>query len=186
MKKDKEKRRSSLTFGEKMLFIAGILLCLVLITTAMMGGLFARYTAADVGGDRARVAAFNVNGEITDAITIVSDTNSKGEHTLTVNNDSEVAVRCSLSICFSEQIDDRIQVSLKTDDVTYPGILQSDGKTVQFQMTDDMAPGSSRTHTVFFEVSNWKYITEQATDPGTSVFFKNMAFTAYIDAVQID
>ena len=58
MKKDKEKRRSSLTFGEKMLFIAGILLCLVLITTAMMGGLFARYTTTGTGQDRARVARF--------------------------------------------------------------------------------------------------------------------------------
>lgn len=58
MKKDKEKRRSSLTFGEKMLFIAGILLCLVLITTAMMGGLFARYVASDTGQDSARVAKF--------------------------------------------------------------------------------------------------------------------------------
>ena len=50
--------RSSLSFGEKMLFLAGILLCLVLITTAMMGGLFARYVSEDTGHDKARVATF--------------------------------------------------------------------------------------------------------------------------------
>ena len=58
MAENKPIRRSSLTFGEKMIFIAGILLCLVLITTAMMGGLFARYTATGTGSDQARVAKF--------------------------------------------------------------------------------------------------------------------------------
>ena len=40
---NKDKRRSSLTLGERMMFLAGILFCLVLITTALMSGLFARY-----------------------------------------------------------------------------------------------------------------------------------------------
>ena len=61
MKKDKN-RKSSMTFGEKMIFFAGILFCLVLITTAMMGGLFARYTTTGSGSDSARVAKW---GELT-------------------------------------------------------------------------------------------------------------------------
>lgn len=52
------KRRSSFTFGEKLLFLAGILFCLVLITTALLGGLFARYTTRASGSDSARVAKF--------------------------------------------------------------------------------------------------------------------------------
>lgn len=52
------KRRSSLTPGERLLFLAGILFCLVLITTALLGGLFARYTISDTGSDDARVAKF--------------------------------------------------------------------------------------------------------------------------------
>lgn len=52
------RRRASLNFGEKMMFFAGILFCLVLITTAMMGGLFARYTTTGTGSDSARVAKF--------------------------------------------------------------------------------------------------------------------------------
>lgn len=47
-----------MTFGEKMLFLAGILFCMVLITTAMMGGLFARYVSTESGSDSARVATF--------------------------------------------------------------------------------------------------------------------------------
>lgn len=58
MAKDKRRGRSSLSFGEKMLFLAGILLCLVLITTALLGGLFARYVTTDTGDDTARVASF--------------------------------------------------------------------------------------------------------------------------------
>ena len=52
------KRRSSLTMGERLLFLAGILFCLILITTAMLGGLFARYTTSGSGSDSARVAKF--------------------------------------------------------------------------------------------------------------------------------
>lgn len=59
---NKEKRRSSLTLGEKLLFFAGILFCLILISTAMMGGLFARYVSTSTGSDSARVAQF---GELT-------------------------------------------------------------------------------------------------------------------------
>jgi len=50
--------RSSLSPGEKLLFLAGVLFSLILITTAMMGGLFARYTTRSQGSDSARVAAF--------------------------------------------------------------------------------------------------------------------------------
>ncbi len=56
--KSKKNRRSSMTFGEKMIFFAGVLFCLVLITTAMMGGLFARYTTIGSGSDSARVASW--------------------------------------------------------------------------------------------------------------------------------
>ena len=53
-----QKRRSSLTVSELLLFLAGILFCLVLITSAMMSGLFARYRTSDTGSDSARVAQF--------------------------------------------------------------------------------------------------------------------------------
>ena len=51
-------RRSPMTPGERLMFLAGILFCLVLITTSMMGGLFARYTTTGTSSDSARVAKF--------------------------------------------------------------------------------------------------------------------------------
>ena len=52
------KRRSSFTPGEILMFLAGLLFCLVLITTALLGGLFARYVISSTDGDQARVAKF--------------------------------------------------------------------------------------------------------------------------------
>lgn len=58
MSNESHKRKSSMGFGERMMWTAGVLFCLVLITTSMMGGLFARYTATESGSDSARVAKF--------------------------------------------------------------------------------------------------------------------------------
>lgn len=58
MSKESRKRKSSMGFGEGMMWIAGVLFCVVLITTAMMGGLFARYITSATGSDSARVASF--------------------------------------------------------------------------------------------------------------------------------
>lgn len=90
MKKEKN-RRSSMTFGEKMIFVAGILFCLVLITTAMMGGLFARYTTTGTGSDNARVARW---GQLT--ITETGDFGTNGSFPAMiipgVNLDKDVTV----------------------------------------------------------------------------------------------
>ena len=58
MSKESRKRKSSMGFGEGMMWLAGVLFCLVLITTSMMGGLFARYITSATGSDSARVASF--------------------------------------------------------------------------------------------------------------------------------
>ena len=52
------KRRYFFTLGDILMLLAGILFCLVLISTALLGGLFARYVTADTGSDSARVAKF--------------------------------------------------------------------------------------------------------------------------------
>ena len=58
MSNQSHKRKSSMGFGEGMMWLAGVLFCLVLITTAMMGGLFARYVTSATGSDSARVVVF--------------------------------------------------------------------------------------------------------------------------------
>lgn len=58
MADSKSKRRSSFTLGEKLTFLAGILFCLVLISTALLGSLFGRYVTSAAGSDSARVVQF--------------------------------------------------------------------------------------------------------------------------------
>lgn len=52
------RRREKLTFGGIMIRVAACLFCLVLISTSMMSGLYARYTVHDSGYDSARVIKF--------------------------------------------------------------------------------------------------------------------------------
>lgn len=97
------RRRSSFTLSEKLLFTAGTLFCLVLITTAMMGGLYARYRANGTGTDSARVAVFAPSGQLTDAVTVVCRQtdgvyDTDGAYTVTVTSDSEVAVSYGLTL----------------------------------------------------------------------------------------
>lgn len=53
------RRREKLTFGGIMIRVAACLFCLVLISTSMMSGLYARYTVHDSGYDSARVIKFH-------------------------------------------------------------------------------------------------------------------------------
>ena len=80
-----------MTIGEKLLFLAGVLFCLILITTALMGGLFARYVTTDTGSDSARVAKFG-NLTLTETGDFVGDTQKTGIVIPGVNLNKKVTV----------------------------------------------------------------------------------------------
>lgn len=112
-------RRSPMTPGERLMFLAGILFCLVLITTSMMGGLFARYTTTGTGSDSARVAKFAVGGQMnTDQINVVyslkEDGNnpSEGTYVIKVTSDSEVAVSYDINVTFEKALPNGISLAL--------------------------------------------------------------------------
>lgn len=50
--------KKKISFGSAMMKIAASLFCLVLISTSMLSGLYARYTTDSTGGDSARVIKF--------------------------------------------------------------------------------------------------------------------------------
>ena len=79
------------------------LLCAMILSTHLMGNLYARYSTTAVGSDRARVAKFDVTAEIVD--------NNDGTYTLKITNNSEVTVSYSLSFYHDEQkLDENIQI----------------------------------------------------------------------------
>lgn len=80
--------------------LAAILLMLVLVTTSIVSGRYARYTASATANDSARVAKFSVTqtanfiGDGTQTKTLLYGQ----DNMISVTNDSEVAVRYSIEI----------------------------------------------------------------------------------------
>jgi phage tail sheath gpL-like len=84
-----------------MIRIVAVLFCLVLISTSMMSGLYARYTVGAPSGDGAGVAAFIVDASIDRSdvnVTLTSAADGTASFIVTVENDSEVAVGYDLTL----------------------------------------------------------------------------------------
>lgn len=92
--------RASLPVGSILMRAAGVLLCLVLFSLHLMGGLYARYTSNGEAEDEARVAKFEVNvvgaSNAVDVTCTQSDSDSL-TYIITLENRSEVAVAYTLS-----------------------------------------------------------------------------------------
>ena len=111
---------------------AAVLLILVLFTTSIVSGRYARYTSSATGHDSARVAKFRVTEEGIDGqmskVSIAPGQTAK--HEIIVHNDSEVA------IAYSVIADNKHQNLPLT-------ISVSDGKTTGSSVTLD--PGVTKT-----------------------------------------
>lgn len=76
-----------------------VLLCLVLVSMSMTGGLYARYTASASGSDAARVAKFDVGYNFDGAGQVLPVSFVPGQkYVCEITNSSEVAVTYALSI----------------------------------------------------------------------------------------
>lgn len=84
------------------IIIAGILLCLVLFTTSLVSGLYARYTARGESSDSACVAKFTIdmNSQLLDNSSIVKFDLTPGEtnYAIEIKNKSEVAVISKIQV----------------------------------------------------------------------------------------
>lgn len=152
--------------GSILMRIALVSFCLVLLSVHLMSGLFAKYTSNGEGGDEARVAAFKVNvvGGPASAIEVTcTDYNyNTGTYTITVTNRSEVAVKYTM----------RVEMA-NTAGVT---------PTFSNNGTGTLAVGGTNWETLTFTV-DWAQFTASETGAEASA---NIAFTVYIDVVQID
>ena len=111
---------------------AAVLLILVLFTTSIVSGRYARYTSSATGHDSARVAKFRVTEEGIDGqmIKVSIAPGQTVKHEIIVHNDSEVA------IAYSVIADNKHQNLPLT-------ISVSDGKTTGSSVTLD--PGVTKT-----------------------------------------
>lgn len=162
-----------------MLRLAAILFCLVLITTSMMSGLYARYTAEGKGEDSARVAQWNVGATGTPVESEVKPAETDGQYTITVTSNSEVAAEYDITVTLTNALPDYITVKL--DDKT--PVVSEDKRTLTFDNAGAFAPGkNSKTHILAFSM-NWSEFTVDAKGPSKSY---DLTFTVDITIVQVD
>lgn len=165
---------------------AFILFVLTLISMHLTSGLFARYTATSTGSDGARVAKFEVLASGGDDVTMdcTMGTNP-GEYTITVTNNSEVAVKYSATVVFDQVIPGTALTVTMDDKYSTSG----DSKSLTFSDMGSMGPnGGTATHTLRFVVNNWSHVTSDTTVGvrGKETAEWQLGFTVTVHAEQID
>ena len=117
--------------------LAAVLLCLVLITTGMVAGWYARYITTDTDTDEARIAQFRIveTGELmTESLEVGITPGGEQEIVVTVENAGEVAIRYRIDA-------DNPYRNLPLD---FQIRLGSTLHSVPFEA--EMAPGETRTY----------------------------------------
>jgi len=182
--KRKNNEKPPVQWGSVMIRIAGVLLCLTLFSFYLTAGLYARYGTGSESGDSARVAAFDVKVSGPENVTCVVSAMEPGQITLTVDNDSEVAVAYSFRIRINETAGCGVRTVLDGDagkTLTFSANADTQGS---YPQVGQLAVGAAEvSHTVSFAPLDWAGITAEAT--GGSVE-KSQPFEIFVDIVQID
>lgn len=195
------KKNRRIPLGTLLIRTAAVLFCLVMVTTYLTAGLYARYTAQSRSGDSARVAKFDVKvlGEILrSAATLVGeeeplewivDSTGNGEYQITVTSASEVAVWYDIFVELEDALPDYLTLKLGEASFTEEGTdkkLWKLGNAGTF-----LAGGGENVHTLTFAV-DWAKFTKDAaltetTDGDIQVYrSETLPFTVKIRAEQID
>lgn len=142
------------------LILAMVLLCLVMITTHMTAGLYARYTSSGSGEDSARVAKFEVtqSGTLTENMALSVKPGDESDQkpgqeagNIEVTNNSEVAVAYTIHIKIATN-------NLKDLKLFVPS--QENTPTRDMTFTGNISPNSTRT----FEIRSWWPLTQDSLD----------------------
>ena len=188
------KSSSGKRVGSLLIRVALLLLCLVLLSVHLMGGMYAKFVSTGQGEDEARVAKFKVDvvfdDKPVDLNATVDYNQNTGDYTLTVNNSSEVAVAYSVTlynVCVVAKVDGRERdislagVSVQFDEME--SLTLSTSTSAFFPNVGTMAPGEhTQTHTLKLAV-DWDALLQQIY--GQSVSF-NITFDICVDVVQVD
>lgn len=142
-----------------------VLLLLTMITTHLTSGLYARYTSTASSQDSARVAKFDVSCEVKEN----KNNGTENEFTVTVTNQSDVAVTYTLEVVSDPELDVTIDKAKLTADRQWT--LAIDGE------------GAVKTHTMTLAL---KDVTDITKDANGNEVEENVAFTVNVKAVQID
>ena len=158
---------------------AGILLCLVLVTTFLVSGLLAKFVSGDGSKGAARTAKFAVSGSGFSETVNLDVSMKPGEHedrSFTVTNNSEVSVRYTLTLRNTTK---NLPLQLKVG-----GTVQADFDTdAGYVYTSTMPPNDGSVHSLDISLV-WPDTPAENTDVVYSGQLDNIAVT--VTAVQID
>jgi len=116
---------------------AAVLLCLTLLSTHLVSGLFARYTASGQGGDQARVAKFSIQGSgmLSHALEMTLRPGDTKTAPLIIVNNSEVAVEYTMEVT---NVTNNLPLSFRIEKQKDSPELDTNGAT----FTAQQLPGS--------------------------------------------
>ena len=158
-----------------------VLLFLTMLSIHLTSGLYARYTATSTASDSARVAKFDVLGEIGGTVELTSSMIEAGKCALTVTNASEVAVKYAISVTFDSEVDGT-KLNVQLDNIA--GEWSTDKKTIDFGDKGTLVPNTAvGNHELSFDVTDWSFVTVTADSDTAS---KTLNYTVNIHAEQID
>ena len=173
-------KKNKFSSGQIMIFVAGALFCLMLISVSLMSGLYARYISNGEGDDTARVAKFDVATTVPNVdAQFINNTASGNVKTLSVTNNSEVAVRCDLVLTFEVPLPDYISITVGGTTVTG----NNTDNVITFENVFSLAPNGDDADTTLTFSMNLDKLTDNATGESVSA---DLTFNGTLKCVQID
>lgn len=92
--------------------LAAVLLILVMLSTSMVAGRYARYTSTAIGSDSIGVAKYEVSVSAQSSNNLTLAPNTPANYTFTVSSGSEVSVEYDLIIILPKALPDGVTLSL--------------------------------------------------------------------------
>lgn len=98
--------------------LAAVLLILVMLSTSMVAGRYARYTSTAIASDSARVAKYEISVSAASNESIALSDGAPASYSFSVTSESEVSVEYDLTIILPQSLPTGIDISLKYGDET--------------------------------------------------------------------
>ena len=168
--------------------LAGVLLCLVLITSSITAGLFARYTSSASASDSARVASFKIETDL-DGIGMgggaaptleLGGTDEVASVLLPfyIESESEVSVGYSVTVDFGEALPAYMSLTLSLKNGAKSQTVDANGamSTFVFSELGTMQPGADEVQRVdlvlTIAISDVSLITEEVELPAAKLIVR--------------
>lgn len=159
-----------------------ILLCTTLLTGHVISGTMAKYvTQGTADSGSARVASFSVAATGDNAPLSLS-VGGTVTYTITLKNQSEVAVKPIVSVTFTSDISNYLVVKLNNHEASS---VSADGKTLTWSDVSEMYPGDTEIQ-LPLTITTDAALPGQLSDVSSDSYTGSFPFDTQVTFVQID